>query len=68
MNKLCHNNCLNAMNVQPFDEILEIAKIKHDNKNQMIGSTEIFVLPSSKLFAGSPKLRVNVSYLEKKII
>ena len=25
--------------------------------NQMIGFEEIFVLPSSKLFAGSPKLR-----------
>jgi len=37
--------------------ICDLAKIKHDNMNQMIGLKEIFVLPSSKLFAGSPKLR-----------
>jgi len=46
------------MNAQhPFDEKLEIAKIKYDNMNQMIGLKEILVLPSSKLFVGSPKLR-----------
>ena len=32
--------------------------------NQMIGLEEIFVLPSSKLFVGSPKLR-EYSLLEK---
>jgi hypothetical protein len=58
MNKVCHNNFLNAMNAQhPFDEKLDIAKMKYVNINQMIGLKEIFVLPSSKLFAGWPKFR-----------
>ena len=58
MNKLCHNNFWNAMNAQhPFDEKLDLVKMKYDNMNQMIGLEEIFVLPSSKLFAGSLKLR-----------
>jgi len=58
MNKLCHNNFWNAMNAQhPFDEKLDLARMKYDNMNQMIGLEEIFVLPSSKLFAGSSKLR-----------
>ena len=38
-------------------DICDLAKLKYDNMNQMIGLEEIFVLPSSKLFAGSPKLR-----------
>ena len=40
----------------PFDTF-DLVKIKHDNMNQMIGLKEIFVLPSSMLFADSPKLR-----------
>ena len=49
---------MNAMNVSflSFD-VRDLVKIKHDNMNQMIGLKEIFVLPSSKLFVGSPKLR-----------
>ena len=49
---------INVMNVSflSFD-ICDLAKIKHDNMNQMIGLEEIFVLPSSKLFIGSPTLR-----------
>jgi hypothetical protein len=38
-------------------DICDLVKIKHDNMNQMIGLVEFFVFPSSKLFAGSPKLR-----------
>jgi hypothetical protein len=60
MNKLCHNNFCNAMNAQhPFDEKLDLAKMKYDNMNQMIGLKEIFVLPSTKLFVGSPMLKEN---------
>jgi hypothetical protein len=48
------------MNAQhPFDEKLDLAKVKYDNMNQMIGLKEIFVLLSTKLFAGSPMLIEN---------
>ena len=59
LNKFCyHNNFWNNISSQhPFDEKFDLLKIKHDNMNQMIGLEEIFVLPSSKLFVGSPKLR-----------
>ena len=46
------------MNAQhSFDQKLDLARMKYDKMNQMIGLEEIFVLPSSKLFAGSSKLR-----------
>ena len=55
------------MNAQhSFDEKLDLARMKYDNMNQMIGLEEIFVLPSSKLFAVHQSLE-NVSYLENKI-
>ena len=39
--------------------ICDLAKIKHDNVNQMNELEEIFVLPSVKLFEGSPMLKEN---------
>jgi len=46
------------MNAQhSFDQKLDLARMKYNNMNQMIGLEENFVLPSSKLFAGSSKLR-----------
>jgi hypothetical protein len=52
---VCNMNGKNV-SVLSFD-MYDLVKMKYDNMNQMIGLKEIFVLPSSKLFASWPTLR-----------
>jgi hypothetical protein len=49
---------LNGKNVSILSfDMYDLVKMKYDNMNQMIGLKEIFVFPSSKLFASRPPLR-----------
>jgi len=59
--KPCDTNG-NNVSFLSFD-ICYLAKIKHYNMNEMIILKETFILPSSKLFAGSPKLREYLLYV-----
>jgi hypothetical protein len=49
---------MNGKNVSVLSfDMYDLVKMKYHNMNQMIGLKEIFVLPSSKLFASWPTLR-----------
>jgi len=57
LHELSYKKFWNIMNASfPSFDIIDL-KIKYDNRNQMCGLKEIFVLPSSKLTAGSETLR-----------
>ena len=58
LNKFCsesHRTATNSL-FQKF-ELFDLALIIFENLNQLCCMKEILVLPSSKLFAGSPKLK-----------